>query len=317
MATIVVEARLDPNCSGVLDALAAGCAALGHDVRRWRGPISRRVPYSRRLPSCDLAILFNGAHHTYQKPLQKLRAMRAQLLFVELGWRPQVGTFQLDSQGINAAASWAREPIATSAGPELPLRTDGDLLVVLQDDDDTQIIDHSPWFAGMDDFVSHLVKYGQLPLRIRPHPRHPPCPALLARCRQARCTIDQSPSLAAALASCRAVACVNSSAAVEALSARLPVLCFGRAVYRHPGAVYCCTDDGSVTRDVTASLAAGFSELSVQAVDEVARRIVARQWTIEQIPQRLPKLITSIVANGQCCQKKSPWTWGDLWRRAG
>ena len=50
-----------------------------------------------------------------------LSILGAALLFVELGWFPQLGTFQLDPHGINAAASWVATVMAP--WPSLGLAT--------------------------------------------------------------------------------------------------------------------------------------------------------------------------------------------------
>ncbi len=297
MATIMVEARRDPNSRDILDELAATCAHLNHDIHRWRGPLSGRVPFSRRLPLCDVAILFNGAHHDYTKPIKQLRRRNTKLLFVELGWYPQLGTFQLDHQGINAAASWSRQPLTKTVHTPLPVRTDGDLLVLLQHDSDTQITNHSPWFADMHDFVLHLTQYSELPLRVRLHPRHPPSDRLLDLLTQHRHTIDNLSNFTHSLAKCRAVACVNSSAAVEALTQSIPVLCYGHAIYRHPTAVYCLTNEGDHTRQVTARLTNGQTEIYFEPIREILQRIIDAQWQIDQISTRLPPIIESLTSD--------------------
>jgi hypothetical protein len=316
VSAILVEARRDPNCRPILDELAKACAALGHKVRRWCGPLSGRVPYSRRLVRCDLAILFNGAHRTYSEPLRQLRGWGSKLLFVELGWYPQLGRFQLDPQGINAAASWVNEPLVAAEHRKLPGRPVGDLLVLLQDDADTQITDHSPWFADMYEFVSHLKDHSKLPLRVRAHPRHLPTERLtrMVACRGSR--MDACPQLADALDGCRAVACVNSSAAVEAMAKGIPVLCYGRAIYRHRGAVYCMEDNGSHTQCVTAELAEGACQLSVESISKMLGRIDAQQWRVEQIPARLPPIINAQLPSASVATAKRGWCW-PFFRRAG
>ena len=317
MSNILVEARCDPNSRFILEGLAATCAQLGHSVRRWRGPLSGRVPFSRRLPQCDIAILFNGAHHKYTKPVEQLRRWNTQLLFIELGWYPQLGTFQLDHQGINAAASWAQQPLTESARTRVPVRPSGDLLVLLQHDEDTQITGHSPWFANMHAFVAHLSAHSRLPLRVRLHPRHPPGERVLQFLTQGKHTIDWAPRMAQSLDTCRAVACVNSSAAIEALAQDIPVLCYGHAIYRHPQAVYCLDNDGQHTQQATAQLAAGQSEVYVEPAREVVRRITTEQWQIDQIANRLPPIIESLAHAAADSRPPRGWHWPFRTRLAG
>jgi hypothetical protein len=113
------------------------------------------------------------------------------------------------------------------------------------------------------------------------------------------------------------VACINSSAAVEAMAARLPVLCFGRAIYRHAGAVYCLDNIGDRTREVTTALANGVSELYVESILEVVERIDARQWQLDQIPVRLAPVLDAIVNTASCGIMASTWRWPFWLRRAG
>ena len=307
MAQIVVEARKSPEAGAFLNRLSDTCRALGHRVQRWRSPRSGRVPYSRWMWPCDLAILFNGTHERYRPYHAQLDRAGTPKLFVELGWYPQQGHFQVDPHGINAAVSWAGDRLAAPCRTPLSVGTHNSLLVVLQHDHDTQITHMSPWFGCMLEFVKHLAEHSTLPLKLRKHPRHDLDPRLMQLAKEKGLVWDQSPSLSAALDACRAVACVNSSSAVEALARRLPVLCFGKAMFRHPQAVLCLTDDGQQLAKVTRQLAHGRCDLFVESVDEMVARISARQWTLEDIPHRLPPLIDSLLAG-----RKSPTTW---WRQ--
>ncbi len=78
---------------------------------------------------------------------------------------------------------------------------------------------------------------------------------------------------------------------MEAIAQKIPVLCYGQAVFRHEHAVYCLTDDGAQTAAVTAALAQGKCALAEEAIDELIGRITARQWTIYDVPTRLPALL--------------------------
>ena len=292
---ILVEARKDPVCAAMLDALADTCHAIGHRVVRWRGPLSGRMPYRRSLPACDLAILFNGVHRVYRPILARLRTWGATTLMVELGWYPQANHYQIDHRGVNASASWAGEPIVVDQNTPLRVRPDGDLLLLLQLDDDTQITEHSPWFSSTEDMIRLVASCSALKVRVRLHPKSPDLPNLRRVVAEVGSDLDRSTSLEDALSRCRAVACVNSSAAVAALDAGLPVLCYGNAVYRHEGAVYCLDADPRATIAATRELARGFSSLSQERIAALVARILSRQWTIEEVPRRLPPVIESLL----------------------
>jgi capsular polysaccharide biosynthesis protein len=306
MCTILVEARRDAAPGDALDRIAATCRHLGHDVVRWRGPLSGRVPYWRRLAHCDLAILWNGSHPRYAPAVQTLRHRGTKLLFVELGWHPQRGTIQIDTQGINARASWAQATLTTTLARSasegiahrtpLSIRSRGDLLVVLQLDRDTQITQLSPWFCNMRSFVEFVCQNSALPVRVRPHPRQQLDASFRQRVLQLGGTWDNSPSFALALSSAKAVACINSSCGVEALAGGLPVLCYGQAIYRHPAAVHCLRDDPQATRDATSALASGTCPLFREAIEEVVDRILSHQWPVDEIHLRLPDLLRCTLA---------------------
>ncbi len=303
MSTILVEARKDANVRPALDLIAETCRGLGHDVFRWRGPLSGRVPYWRYPFRCDLAILFNGTHVKYARTLARLKKMGTALLFVELGWHPQKGTVQIDPAGINARASWAGEPLDVEGKTPLKVRANGDLLVVTQLDSDTQITELSPWFADMREFVTHVCRHSQLPVRVRAHPLAPPDAALVREVEQLGGTWDRSPTLAEALVSCKAVACVNSSSGVEALAQRLPVLCYGLANYRQPGAVCCLTSRGKETVQASEELAAGRCSLFEERSAAVVKRVLDHQWPFASIPKRLPPLIEALLP---CASARAP-----------
>ena len=214
-------------------------------------------------------------------------------MFVELGWHPQRGTFQIDPIGINSAASWVSQPLVGSPDQPLQIKSSGDLLVIMQDDADTQITHRSPYFLNMHQFVSHISEFSALPVRIRFHPRHQPSNEVVRFIADNHIEIDRSATFYEALQSCRAVASVNSSSAVEAMANRIPVLCFGDAIYRHPGATYCLSSNGAMTRQATEQILIGESELFENLVTEMVDRILRKQLTIEQIPKQIPQLITT------------------------
>jgi Capsule polysaccharide biosynthesis protein len=316
---VVVEARKDPRPAAMLNALAHECQRLGYQVTRWRGPLSGRIPESRWLPPCDLAIIFNGKHTTYQATRQVLQQRNTATLFVELGWYPQSGHYQLDSQGVNADASWANEPLPHSKPEPLTLRDAGDLLVLGQLNDDTQITAHSPWYRDLESFIRFLGTHAALPLRVRAHPLDPHRETLQQLARQLGATWDISPNLTTALQTAKAVACINSSAAIEAMALGLPVLCFGDAIYRHQDLVYPLSNDADAVRAVTQELAAGRCELSASAMRAMVQRVQDHQWTPAQVPQRLAPLLELMLANRSAVNvdwsARSAWEASMTWCR--
>ena len=153
---ILVEARKDIALVDSLNAIAEAIDAAGHHVVRWRGPQSGRVSYSRFFWDCDIAFLCNATTPRYSPILSHVARRGIGLFFVELGWFPQTGTLQIDSRGINADASWCHEPLLQPGRTLLPVRPDGDLLVLLQHEQDTQITRQSPYFPDMSTFLEYL-----------------------------------------------------------------------------------------------------------------------------------------------------------------
>jgi hypothetical protein len=319
MSTILVEDRVCPLCKPVLHAIAGTCETLGHQVVRWRGPFSGRVPHSRELRRCQAAFVWNGSHPRIAPAVQQLQASGAQVAFVELGWNPQRGTCQIDRQGINAAASWAAEPLVMEGSTPLPLRQQGDLLVALQLDDDTQVTKLCPWFPSMRQFVDFLCRHSALPVRVRPHPKAPVDHALRRKTLELGGSWDDSLNFAAAMERCRAVAILNSSVGLEALEQRLPVLCYGLANYRHAGAVHCLDNSPATTAQVTAQLADGICDLTLERARAAYDRVMSHQWRCAEIPQLLPPLLASMLADESSQLPKmsstSIWTNVQHWLR--
>ncbi|MEW4528558.1 hypothetical protein [Maioricimonas sp. JC845] len=297
---IAIERRADPRCRPFLEAVAQNCRQLGHDVVAWAGPYSRRLKFvASPLPSCDLAIVWNGLNHRYVRPLRHLRQRRVPVLFAELGWYPQKGTYQLDPSGINFGASWVREPVEVATQTSLPVPDGHDLLLLLQVEGDTQITHYSPHFRDMAELIHHVGCHSQLPVRVRCHPLSRPSMAARRLLRRTNCRIDRSPSLREALHGACAVTCINSSAALEAMDAGLPVLSYGRSVFEHPEAVYVMDGTAEQTHAVTSELAAGQCSLNRTAMDAVIARVRAHQIPIANLPRQLPDLLeTAVTANG-------------------
>lgn len=317
MSTILVEARKDQRSAPALDLVAATCRSLGHDVFRWCGPFSGRLPYWPFLFPCDAAILFNGTHERYDSAIATLQSSGVPILYMELGWHPQDGTVQIDPQGINAMASWSSAPLGITGKTPLTVKSQGDLLVLLQLDWDTQITKFSPHFRNMCEFVTHMCHYSRLPLRIRAHPLQPPTAEVKAMVERVGASWDASPNLAKALDEAKAVACLNSSGGVEAIARGLPVLCYGQSIFRHHGAAYCLTDEPAETIEATAELAAGRCRLTVEEMKGAVERIHSQQWPFGEIPRRLPALLDAVLSRSTVVfpAEQSFWSTYGRWIR--
>jgi hypothetical protein len=263
---------------------------------------------------CDLAILCNGTTTGYRSVIDHLNRRGTDLLFLELGWFPQNSTVQIDASGINADASWVSETQVDPGPTPISLRPTSELLVLLQHEKDTQITCHSPHFREMSGFVEHLARHSEMPLRIREHPRFPAGPAVSRVAAKYGIPFERFSSLRESLQQCRTVACINSSAAVEALTQRIPVLCFGRAIYRDPSAVYCMGPQGSDVTAVTGELARGICTLSTEGVDAMVKRITEHQWSENTIRDRLPNFVENILNERSAPISQTNVLWSDHMR---
>jgi len=284
---ILVESRDDPRAGRVLDGLARAAIDLGRTVTRWR--------HGQALPAAPVAqaIVWNGLTPEYEA-LRAEASKGLPVLWAELGWLPHDTTFQLDPQGVNALTSWAGDPIDTPERGPLEVR-DGDLLILLQWDEDQQIKRLSPWFESMADWLRFLdANVRGLAMVVRPHPAFAPgLDALQIVERSTRMRWDTSDTLIEALEGAAAVATINSSAAVQALAAGVPVLCYGRAVYRHWPAVWTMGLDAAATTAATRRDLDGWGlhNLDRGAVAAMVERIMGRQWRLDDLPWRLAPLL--------------------------
>ena len=289
MSKIFIELRNQALVKKTMQSFVDACRSFGHDVHIC-APFSGSTPGSEEFSKCDLAILWNGIHSKYRKYRELIDLWGVKTLFVELGWYPQRQTFQVDPKGFNMEASWANDPLQATGKQRISIPNKEELLVILQLDIDTQIQQHSPYFKDMASFINFLAEVSPRKLRIRKHPRHKPSPAVSSAVQiHKNCFWDDSPNLVEAMSKCKAVATINSSSGVEALIKGYPVLCFGNAIYRHSGAVLCCTNDKKETRKAIANLdRAGIWQ---QKVNELIERLMDKQWTIPEVPKKLRPLL--------------------------
>ena len=249
-----------------LNALAAAAEDLGLDVERWEsGHFPAEVG--------EWVVVWNGLDPWYDDTLPRARAVGARILYAEHGWLPQEGYYQLDTQGINGQASWARDPLPDVGGRPVVVGH-GPLLAILQHDKDSSIVRMSPQFPNMTAFLEHLEATWDGEIVVRPHPRHPPTGATTRLVkRSSKMRRSGGVSLKEDFARCGAVATINSTCGAEAIEAGMPLLCYGDAVYRHPGVVWL----GDMTDE----------PLDRAKQQAMIARLRARQYTPEQALEAL------------------------------
>ena len=272
--------------NAVLDRLAVAAQRLGHDVARWTNRDK-----SHMIPGADVAILWNGLYDWARKLREDYPAQR--FLFAELGWMPQEPCWQLDAAGPNALASWASDPLPVVVW-SAARQPGGELLVVLQDDADTQVYTEylSPMFRNMADFLRFLADNADAALRVRDHPAHPcseEARSVVYGCNRMRW--DESPSLGAALDGAAALLTINSSCGVWALNKGVPVVSFGRSVWTSvDGACYRIfgePDPAAALKKAVGEIVGGANSLNRVAQSAALGRIIGKQWWPKHLPERL------------------------------
>lgn len=268
------------NCgelqNNVLNALAQAAEAKGHSVNRFQ---------HADCVGFDISIIWNGLYNwevAYRKENPQQR-----FLFAELGWCPQKPCFQLDPLGVNAFASWAREQINTKLYVPIVTKLDKiDLLVVLQDDADTQI--YTPWlspmFRNMAEWLCWLAEtLPEYRLRIRAHPNHPMSAQAQQIVQNTRnMKLDDSPNMAEAIDESIAMLSINSSSGIEGLQKGLPIIAFGRSVFSsvvNAGYyVFIQKEPREYTRNAISEIILGKSTLNRVAQTAAVSRIMSKQW---------------------------------------
>ena len=271
--------------NAVFDRLAVAAHQLGHDVARWTNKSRDGIS------AADVVIIWNGLYDWVMKLRDEYKGQR--FLFAELGWMPQRPCWQMDPAGPNAMASWASDPlpiISRSAARQ----PGGDLLVVLQDDADTQIYLKylSPMFRNMADVLRFLADNTDAALRVRDHPAHPcseEARSVVFGCNHMHW--DESPSLEAALGGVAALLTINSSCGVWALARGVPVVSFGRSVWTSvDGACYRIfgeLDPVAAFAKAVGEIEGGANSLNLVAQQAALGRIMGKQWQPEHLPGRL------------------------------
>jgi hypothetical protein len=293
---IVLEQHGIDTIRDFMEMIAENAMALGHSVAWWKGFFvdMEHIPSEAQYPppSGDLAIVWNGLAQATERYHDAWRMAGTPVIYAEAGWYPQKGNFQMDHRGVNAAASWCGNPMPFPKKTRVSVSNKGEILVILQVEGDSQLQFFSPW-VDMASMLRLLGGSAPQTLVIRRHPRQDPSEELrrvinaLPKWRW-----DDSPTLTEALKKYDLLATINSSSAIEAMSAGKVVLCFGKAVFRVQGAVVCMSGDGELTR----RLLAHPESLPVyrEGQQMVVSSIVAHQWNSANVRRKLHQLLESV-----------------------
>lgn len=294
------------NVRAILDGIANAFESLGYEVTRWKSACGEPFPFSIRF---DYAVFWGGNANWFPPIKLKMMDDRTDVLYGEVddfGWyRTQkagadfsfvlnrsLSPFSPTIGGVCGFRDWRGCFRPKASGEMIPLR-DGPLLVVLQDNVNLQ--NHpeaSPIFSTNDDFVSHMVKFSCLPLRIRKHPDYPLTPNLM-ECVESSSVAewDDFKEVEESLNSVSAVACIDSHVGVRAIKRNLPVLCYGQAIYRMPlVSARCITplDTAQLTGLMKHGRQIG---LDKGAQDDFIKMCEDRTWKVSDLPKRLERFL--------------------------
>jgi hypothetical protein len=202
----------------------------------------------------------------------------------------------LDLVGAGGLASWAEEPLKYKPIGPLLIKPSGDLLVVLRYEESGRDVDNvrllCPYFRKNIDWLDHIHATAEIPVRIRAHPEMKELAAkgLRSLIESWGWEWDTSESFLSACTNAKAVAVEDSTAGAQALEMNLPVLCFGRQVYRQLDAVYCLDGHKNKTHNAMQELKDGKCSLDIGAIKAMVNKIRAKQWypkDVDQFPERL------------------------------
>lgn len=246
----------------------------------------------------DFAFLWNGRYSWCDALLRYYP--KTQFLFCEQGWLDRDTDIQLDHKGTHGNCSWAETSLESieETTNKYPVRT-GDLLLVLPGE--TYMlgdVEHwlSPWFPNAYEFTKFVIENSCLLVRVRPRPGENISQRLFDLVEQSNnahwCTSD---TFEEAMETCCAVATINSTCGAQAIEKGIPVLCYGKTIYRRKEIAFCCNDYGPITQAYTRELKAGNCfHLSRSTQRQFIKYVREKQWKKEDFPNRLVSYLEEI-----------------------
>ena len=244
-------------------------------------------------------ILFhNGLHPIYQHVLDRVKRKfpSIPIVYSELGWFPQEGNIYFDTKGTNGASSIAGESFEKFCLQDYPqnfpkntLR--GNVLIVTQLENDTNILVNSPRFKSMENFISHVLSHIPVDINvvIKTHPLDSDSNRF-EKFANHRVSIKHDGEITEMLANAKAVFTINSTVALTALSYNCNIYCFGLSLLNNKRVAVECFKD-----EYFSSFWSDYEIFPMEAKLAVENELRSRQINIES----LHKFSTS-----QCLQMK-------------
>jgi hypothetical protein len=181
-------------------------------------------------------ILFhNGLHPSYQDVLDRVkrRFPKIPIVFSELGWFPQKGNIYFDTNGTNGASSIAAESYEKFCSQSYPEHfnkniLNGNVLIVTQLENDTNIMINSPRFKKMENFISHVLS--NIPINVDVIIKTHPLDSDRSRFDKFvdhRVSLQHDGNIDEMLSAAKAIFTINSTVALTALNYPCNIYCFG------------------------------------------------------------------------------------------
>jgi len=274
-------------------AAAAGMEAMAiraHVVSPGRWPIASFSP--------DLTIVWNGQKGRMAELTGRFRANGSKTLILERGFFDRMNYSQMDMEGFNHRASWAKNiggpaPVsgvrrfkdieqAVGRRERVSARKKGYILVLGQTGGDAQLCDSELCHpAGLLDAVMNATDQK---IVFRPHPDNGWRPEYIE---------SMEGPLSTAIEGARFCITINSNAGNDALWAGVPVLCFGPALCEMAG-VAMGTSAARLPHDIKFMLDGWAPD--EKRVLSYLHWLCARQWNADEIASGNP--LRQILAEG-------------------
>ena len=241
----------------------------------------------------DHVVIWNGGFKRLSDDQTRIREEipADKLVFCEIAWLPQSNHIYLDSKGVNGGSTlcYSRpETVSTALSAfkrnyrtkEID-RKPKTVLVPLQLEDDTSIVNYSPYFKTMNSWMKFVAEWipEEYEIICKVHPMNPSTHwyQVPKRFKVVRDNLDHW------LASCEFMVAINSTVTLEALVYDLPVIAFGQGVFTGNDVVTEATPDDEFAEPEQKNTDAFLSMLLERQIDitsdeEIERKFV-EGWT--------------------------------------
>lgn len=233
----------------------------------------------------DVVFIWNGSDR--YEPYIELKLfitneLKSKILYCEHGWMPQKDTIQVDSVGVNCECSWANFEVGGDCiiDPCIPSGEDK-ILIPLQNEEDTQILYHSPKFKTMESFVKFVLKAAKSigkDVVIRKHPRFD----IPFDVTNMDIDIDNNTEFKDSVIQYKYIAVINSTVGFECIDSNKIIFSFGKSLYNKRNVSFDCSEmDNELFKILITEVDSGKRLLCKHTQSEVIKIIKNRQITCD------------------------------------